>query len=161
MISSPGSKEKGVYCAVHYQPLHLHPYYTEKWATRPDDFPGAEAGIRGADQPALFLWTSQQEQQEYAAQGHAGVGGGLMRNYDLRSSALWAWPRALSCWPCLWRLRSACFAQSPASGPRCGPSGWAGCPRPSEVVGLGTVRCRKSLELNFPTSGVLAKVYGG
>jgi membrane fusion protein (multidrug efflux system) len=33
-----------------------------------------------------------------------------------------------------------------------------GVPPAREVVGLGTVRCQKSLELNFPTSGVLAKV---
>jgi membrane fusion protein (multidrug efflux system) len=51
----------------------------------------------------------------------------------------------------------ACFAQSGKRTVRAFRVG--GVPPAQEVVGLGTVRCRKSLELGFPTTGVLAKVY--
>jgi perosamine synthetase len=34
-------KENGVGCSVHWRPLHLHPYYAETVAARPEDFPVA------------------------------------------------------------------------------------------------------------------------
>jgi dTDP-4-amino-4,6-dideoxygalactose transaminase len=61
-----GLKEKGVYCAVHYQPLHLHPYYIEM-GYQVGDFPGAEAGFEGLISLPFFVDLTQ-EQQEYAAQ---------------------------------------------------------------------------------------------
>jgi dTDP-4-amino-4,6-dideoxygalactose transaminase len=62
-----GLKEKDIYCAVHYQPLHLHPYYREM-GYRPDDFPGAVRGFKGLiSLPFFFKLTA--EQQEYAARG--------------------------------------------------------------------------------------------
>jgi dTDP-4-amino-4,6-dideoxygalactose transaminase len=36
-------KEMGVLCSVHYQPLHLHPYYRETYGYEPTDFPEAAA----------------------------------------------------------------------------------------------------------------------
>lgn len=34
-------KEKGIGTSVHYMPLHMHPYYVEKYGFRKDDFPVA------------------------------------------------------------------------------------------------------------------------
>jgi len=36
-------KRAGVSCSVHWRPLHLHPYYREKFGTQPHDFPVATA----------------------------------------------------------------------------------------------------------------------
>ncbi len=35
-------KDAGIGCSVHYTPLHLHPYYREKYGFRKGDFPVAE-----------------------------------------------------------------------------------------------------------------------
>ena len=34
-------KERGIGTSVHWRPLHLHPYYQEKWGWRPEDCPMA------------------------------------------------------------------------------------------------------------------------
>jgi len=34
-------KKEGIGCSVHFIPLHLHPYYRERWGYRPADFPVA------------------------------------------------------------------------------------------------------------------------
>ena len=34
-------KQEGIGCSVHFIPLHLHPYYRERWDYRPADFPVA------------------------------------------------------------------------------------------------------------------------
>jgi perosamine synthetase len=34
-------KDAGIGCSVHWMPLHLHPYYREKYGYRPEDFPVA------------------------------------------------------------------------------------------------------------------------
>lgn len=39
-----GLKRRGVGTSVHWQPLHMHPYYREAYGLRPDDFPVA-AGL--------------------------------------------------------------------------------------------------------------------
>ncbi len=36
-------KEAGIVTSVHYQPLHLHPYYREKFGYRPEDLPAMTA----------------------------------------------------------------------------------------------------------------------
>lgn len=36
-------KDNGVGCSVHWRPLHLHPYYSEKFGWRPQDLPNATA----------------------------------------------------------------------------------------------------------------------
>jgi perosamine synthetase len=36
-------RERGVGCSVHWRPLHLHPYYQENFAWRPDHLPTASA----------------------------------------------------------------------------------------------------------------------
>ena len=38
-----GLREHGVGCSVHWRPLHLHPYYQEHFAWRPDHLPTASA----------------------------------------------------------------------------------------------------------------------
>lgn len=34
-------KQSGVGCSMHWRPLHLHPYYRDKFGWRPEDFPVA------------------------------------------------------------------------------------------------------------------------
>ena len=36
-------REQGVGCSVHWRPLHLHPYYKENFAWRPEHLPTASA----------------------------------------------------------------------------------------------------------------------
>jgi perosamine synthetase len=35
--------QAGISCSVHWRPLHLHPYYEERWGWRPEDLPAATA----------------------------------------------------------------------------------------------------------------------
>jgi dTDP-4-amino-4,6-dideoxygalactose transaminase len=34
--------ERGIGCSVHYIPLHLHPYWRERYGLRPEDFPHSQ-----------------------------------------------------------------------------------------------------------------------
>ena len=34
-------RERGITCSVHWMPLHMHPYYRERYGFRPEDFPVA------------------------------------------------------------------------------------------------------------------------
>ena len=43
-----GLRERGVGCSVHWRPLHLHPYYEETFAWRPDHLPVASAAVAAA-----------------------------------------------------------------------------------------------------------------
>jgi dTDP-4-amino-4,6-dideoxygalactose transaminase len=36
-------RARGITCSVHWRPLHLHPYYSETYGLRPEDFPAATA----------------------------------------------------------------------------------------------------------------------
>jgi dTDP-4-amino-4,6-dideoxygalactose transaminase len=36
-------KERGIICSVHWRPLHMHPYYRERYGYREADFPAAAA----------------------------------------------------------------------------------------------------------------------
>jgi dTDP-4-amino-4,6-dideoxygalactose transaminase len=40
--------ERGIGCSVHFIPLHLHPYWRDRYALKPEDFPCAEAAFRSA-----------------------------------------------------------------------------------------------------------------
>jgi dTDP-4-amino-4,6-dideoxygalactose transaminase len=33
--------ERGIGCSVHFIPLHLHPYWRDRYGLKPDDFPNA------------------------------------------------------------------------------------------------------------------------
>ncbi len=57
-------KEKGIGTSVHFIPLHLHPYYQEKFGYRVGDFPSAEAEYRRYLSLPLFPSMSD-EQIEY------------------------------------------------------------------------------------------------
>lgn len=35
-------REKGIYCGIHYKPIHLHPYYQQRFGWRVGDYPNAE-----------------------------------------------------------------------------------------------------------------------
>jgi dTDP-4-amino-4,6-dideoxygalactose transaminase len=35
-------RERGVFASVHFIPLHIHPYYREKYGYEPSDFPRAD-----------------------------------------------------------------------------------------------------------------------
>lgn len=47
-------REKGLGVQVHYIPVHLQPYYAEKYGYRPGDFPAAESYYAGAVSLPLF-----------------------------------------------------------------------------------------------------------
>ena len=46
--------ERGIGTSVHFIPLHLHPYYRDKYGYRPDDFPRAHAAFRRLVSLPLF-----------------------------------------------------------------------------------------------------------
>jgi len=45
---------RGIGTSVHFIPLHLHPYYRDKYDYRPDDFPRAHAAFRRLVSLPLF-----------------------------------------------------------------------------------------------------------
>jgi dTDP-4-amino-4,6-dideoxygalactose transaminase len=38
---------RGIGCSVHFIPIHLHPYYRDKYGYRPEDFPVAYDAYQG------------------------------------------------------------------------------------------------------------------
>jgi dTDP-4-amino-4,6-dideoxygalactose transaminase len=57
---------RGISCAVHWMPLHLHPFYRQM-GYAPGDFPGAEAGFAGLVSLPFFVDLSD-EQISYVAE---------------------------------------------------------------------------------------------
>lgn len=57
---------RGISCAVHWTPLHLHPYY-RGLGYEPGDFPGAEAGYEGLVSLPFFVDITE-EQIAYVAE---------------------------------------------------------------------------------------------
>ena len=56
-------RERGVGCSVHWRPLHLHPYYQETFAWRPEHLPVAsEQWVRAISLP-LFPGMTEEERQ--------------------------------------------------------------------------------------------------
>jgi perosamine synthetase len=58
---------RGVGCSVHWRPLHLHPYYEETFAWRPEHLPVASALWPRLISLPLFPGMSQQERRQVVA----------------------------------------------------------------------------------------------
>ena len=55
--------EHGVSTAVHWRPLHLHPYYQETFGWKPEDFPVASREWLRLITLPLFPGMTEQEQE--------------------------------------------------------------------------------------------------
>jgi dTDP-4-amino-4,6-dideoxygalactose transaminase len=56
--------EKGVGCSVHFIPLHLHPYWRDRYNLKPDDFPNALKVYERAVSLPLFTKMTEDDQQK-------------------------------------------------------------------------------------------------
>ncbi|MBJ6801943.1 DegT/DnrJ/EryC1/StrS family aminotransferase [Geomonas propionica] len=54
---------KGIGCSVHFIPLHLHPYWSDRYALKPDSFPIALDSYRRAVSLPLFTKMTDADQQ--------------------------------------------------------------------------------------------------
>ena len=54
-----GLQAAGIGASVHFIPLHLHPYYRDRWGTRPEDYPNAEREFPRI--VSLPLWPGMRE----------------------------------------------------------------------------------------------------
>ncbi|NTV49341.1 MAG: DegT/DnrJ/EryC1/StrS family aminotransferase [Geobacteraceae bacterium] len=55
--------EKGVGCSVHFIPLHLHPYWRDRYNLKSDDFPNALKAYESAVSLPLFTKMDEDDQQ--------------------------------------------------------------------------------------------------
>lgn len=55
--------EKGVGCSVHFIPLHLHPYWRDRYNLKPEDFPNALKAYERAVSLPLFTKMNEGDQQ--------------------------------------------------------------------------------------------------
>lgn len=54
--------EEGIGCSVHFIPLHLHPYWSETYSLKPDDFPQALKAYQGAVSIPLYTKMTDEDQ---------------------------------------------------------------------------------------------------
>lgn len=59
--------EKGIGCSVHFIPLHLHPYWRDKYHLQPDDFPSALRAYEGAVSLPLYTRMTPEDQERVMA----------------------------------------------------------------------------------------------
>ncbi len=59
--------ERGVGCSVHFIPLHLHPYWSERYNLKPGDFPHAAAAYERAVSLPLYTRMSADDQERVIA----------------------------------------------------------------------------------------------
>lgn len=55
--------EKGIGCSVHFIPLHLHPYWRDRYHLKPDDFPVAYEAYRGAVSLPMYTRMTECDQK--------------------------------------------------------------------------------------------------
>lgn len=55
--------EKGIGCSVHFIPLHLHPYWRDRYNLKPEDFPHAHSTYERAVSLPLYTKMTEQDQQ--------------------------------------------------------------------------------------------------
>ena len=55
--------EKGIGCSVHFIPLHLHPYWRERYSLKPDDFPHALQAYEKAVSLPLYTKMTDEDQE--------------------------------------------------------------------------------------------------
>jgi dTDP-4-amino-4,6-dideoxygalactose transaminase len=56
--------EKGVGCSVHFIPLHLHPYWSDRYELKPEDFPQALQAYERAVSLPLYTRMSEADQSK-------------------------------------------------------------------------------------------------
>lgn len=66
-------KERGVHCSVHFIPLHLHPFYREKFNHRRGDFPVAERVYESVVSLPFYPAMSEEEVRYLAAAVRATI----------------------------------------------------------------------------------------
>jgi dTDP-4-amino-4,6-dideoxygalactose transaminase len=54
-------KAEGIGTSVHFIPLHRHPYYRERFGSRPTDFPVADAAYKRLVSLPLYTRMSEQD----------------------------------------------------------------------------------------------------
>jgi dTDP-4-amino-4,6-dideoxygalactose transaminase len=59
--------EKGVGCSVHFIPLHLHPYWRDRYNLKPEDFSNALEVYEGAVSLPLFTKMNDEDQHKVVA----------------------------------------------------------------------------------------------
>ena len=59
--------EKGIGCSVHFIPLHLHPYWKERYHLKPEDFPEATKAFERAVSLPLYTKMSNNDQERVIA----------------------------------------------------------------------------------------------
>jgi len=59
--------EHGIGTSVHFIPLHLHPYYRDRYGFRRGDFPNAEAAYDGAISLPLYPQLEEEKVKEIAS----------------------------------------------------------------------------------------------
>jgi dTDP-4-amino-4,6-dideoxygalactose transaminase len=55
--------EQGIGCSVHFIPLHLHPYWRDRYRLKPEDFPRALAAYEQAVSLPLYTRMGPDDQQ--------------------------------------------------------------------------------------------------
>lgn len=59
--------ERGIGCSVHFIPLHLHPYWKERYHLKPEDFPQATKAFERAVSLPLYTKMSSDDQERVIA----------------------------------------------------------------------------------------------
>ena len=55
--------EKGIGCSVHFIPLHIHPYWRDRYSLQPGEFPNALQAYRKAVSLPLYTRMSEADQE--------------------------------------------------------------------------------------------------
>ncbi|MBJ6749701.1 DegT/DnrJ/EryC1/StrS family aminotransferase [Geomonas anaerohicana] len=59
--------ERGVGCSVHFIPLHLHPYWRDRYGFQPEDFPHAYGNYQRSVSLPMYTRMTEADQQRVAA----------------------------------------------------------------------------------------------
>jgi dTDP-4-amino-4,6-dideoxygalactose transaminase len=62
--------EKGIGCSVHFIPLHLHPYWRDRYNFEPEDFPNAYHAYQRAVSLPLYTKMTEGDQEKVIAAVH-------------------------------------------------------------------------------------------
>ena len=60
--------EAGIGCSVHFIPLHLHPYWRERYALKPEDFPHSLASYQASVSLPLYTRMRPEDQERVIAE---------------------------------------------------------------------------------------------
>ena len=66
--------DRGIGCSVHFIPLHVHPYWRDRYALRPEDFPSALAAFRSAVSLPIYTKLTDEDIERVASTVRAVLG---------------------------------------------------------------------------------------